>query len=565
MGVIADFRTGASALMERWQFMRQAGITFKGKRDTYEIFGYQRTISTKDYRDRYARGDIAARVVECYPKATWRGGATLQEDQDPEVTTVFEEACEALSARLNIWPIFERANILARLSQYSVLLIGTRDGNLAQPLPRGTSTDDIIYLTPFSGGGGPGQSRGSGGGFESTDATIASFVEDPRDPRFGLPLTYNLRRMNITTPTLQNVVHWSRVVHIAEGILDDEVYGQPCLENIWNRLDDWDKVLGGGAEAFFQRANAGINLNLDKDVAMTTKPNKEADKQLQEEFEEYSNNITRLLRTRGMEVRQLGSDVADFSRPADAIITAIAGAKGIPKRILLGSEMGQLASGQDRDNWDTQVQDYRTSFAGPRVVRQFVDRLIEFGYLPKPVQYEVIWPTVSNLTEDEKATGAQKWASVNATAGTTIFSEDEIRYKWYGLEPLEEQDDERSKADLAMKMAGVNRTQGTILLTPDEIRDVAYGWPPLSPEEMTPVGGIQQGGGNIPGSFEPPKEELTPGEGPEGAEELEAKLESTLEPTAAQQASLLRVLEDAIRSRDTEVIDAILGMRRREA
>jgi uncharacterized protein len=548
MGVIHDFRTGASALLERWQFLRQAGVTFKGKRDTYEIFGYQRDITNKDYRDRYARGDIATRIVECYPKATWRDGARIQEDEDPKVTTDFEQAWITLNSRLGVWATFERTNILARLSQYAILLIGTKDGELSDPLPRGTSADDVIYLSPFAGGGGPGK-RSTSGSAAFVDVTIATYVEDPRDPRFGLPLTYQLSRIDVSSPLLQKPVHWSRVVHVAEGLLDDEIYGQPCLENIWNRLDDWDKVMGGGAEAFFQRANAGLNLNLDKDVAIATQPNPAAEQALKDEFDEYSNNITRLLKTRGMEVKQLGSDVADFSRSADAIITAIAGAKGIPKRILTGSEMGQLASGQDRDNWDTQIQDYRTSFAGPKIVRQFIDRLIEFGYLPKPVSYAVIWPTVSNLTEDEKASGAAKWASVNSVAGQTVFSADEIRYKWYSLEPLAETDDETFKAELATKMATANRTQGTMLLTPDEIRETAYGWPPLAPEEMTAVGAPTPQYG-----FGAPKEV---------APEVEPLIDADDALIAAQQrAGLLRVLEEAIRSRDTDVIDAILGVKR---
>ena len=533
MGALANFRAGASTLLERWQFMRQAGITFKGKRDTYEIFGYQRQITNKDYRDRYARGDIATRIVDCFPKACWRDGAKIQEDPDPKVSTDFEDAFISLNTRLHLWSTFERANILARLGTYSVLLIGSKDGRLDQELPKGSSPDDIIFVTPFSGGGGPAQRTPSGSSSSYMDATIQSFETDPSNPRFGLPLTYQLQRLDVASPAMQKPVHWSRIIHVAEGTLDDEIYGQPCLENIWNRLDDWDKVMGGGAEAFFQRANAGLNLNLDKDVAIATTPDKESEQALKDEFEDYSNNITRLLKTRGMDVKQLGSDVADFSKSADAIITAIAGAKGIPKRILTGSEMGQLASGQDRDNWDTQIQDYRTSFAGPRIVRQFIDRLIAYGYLPTPVQYEIVWPTVSNLTEDEKAQGAQKWAAVNQTAGRMVFSPDEIRYKWYGFEPVEESDRDASKAELAVKMATANRTQGLTIFTPDEIRETTYEWEPLDPEQMTPISSAAPNFG-----FGPPQM---------GDE---------------QRAALLHTLEAAIRENKTDVIDAMLGMKR---
>jgi hypothetical protein len=38
----------ASMLMERAQLARLAGITFDGKRDLYNIFGYSRSLTTAD-------------------------------------------------------------------------------------------------------------------------------------------------------------------------------------------------------------------------------------------------------------------------------------------------------------------------------------------------------------------------------------------------------------------------------------------------------------------------------------------------------------------------------------
>ena len=42
-------RALASALLERWQWARQAGITFEGKRDLYEALGYTRELSIAQY------------------------------------------------------------------------------------------------------------------------------------------------------------------------------------------------------------------------------------------------------------------------------------------------------------------------------------------------------------------------------------------------------------------------------------------------------------------------------------------------------------------------------------
>ena len=423
----AEMRTLASVILERYRFARQAGLTFNDARDLYAALGYAREITIKDYRDRYARGGVAKRIVEAYPKATWRGGVELMEDENPKVTTKFEETWEELEKRLKIWSVLFRADVLAGLSTYSVILIGA-PGDFSQELPKG-KPEQLLYLTPFCGGGGPAI---TGESSLYVDATIQTFETNANSPRFGLPTTYQLRRMDVHSPELQKPVHWSRIIHIAEGCLDNDVYGVPVLENIWNLLDDLEKVTGGGAEAFWLRANQGLNLNLDKDVELTP----EAASKLTAEVDEYRHNISRILKTRGMEVQTLGSDVANFSNPADAILTQIAGSKGIPKRILMGSEMGQLASGQDADNWATQVQDRRTGYAAPSIVQPLVDRLIDYGYLPKPKQYEVVWPVIESLTELERAQGASSWASTNSTQGSIVFLPEEIRDHWYGLEPL---------------------------------------------------------------------------------------------------------------------------------
>lgn len=504
----AEIRSLTSVLLARYQFLRQAGLTFGGARDMYETLGYSRILTNTMYRDTYLRGGIAKRIVEAYPKATWRGGVDLQEDEDPDVSTPFEMAWEELQQKFQLWPKLQRVDILAGLGSFSVLLIGA-PGELNEELPKG-SPDRLLYFTPFAGGGGPAMSQGGGqtaAGPTSAgyvDATIMEFVSDTKDPRFGLPLTYQLRRLDVTSADFLKPVHWSRVLHVAEGLLDNEVYGQPTLENVYNLLEDLEKVTGGGAEAFWLRANQGMNLNLDKDMTLGT----EAAAKLVDEVEEYRNNISRILKTKGMDVNMLGSDVANFSNPADAILTQIAGSKGIPKRILMGSEMGQLASGQDQDNWSSQVQDRRTAYAGPNIVRPFVDRLIKYGYLPKPSKYDVVWPTVEELTEIEKAQGVTAWSGAKTADGKGVFTTSEIRQKWYRMEPL----------------------------TPEQVAEMT---PPAPPAPEMPAGAPQADAGA----------------------KIDPKTGKPAEPKTAEAGDLLLALEQAIVTGDTDTIDEICGVR----
>lgn len=442
---MAELRSleATSILLDRLRFARQHGITFEGARDEYTTFGYDRLISPRQYRDEYARGGIAGRIIDAYPNATWRGTMELIEDEDPKKDTEFEKAWKELDRSLQIQAKLLRLDKLASLSSYAVLLIGVSGVNndFESEMPKVTSRSagKVIYLTPFIGGGGPGSNNRSHlSSAIDTDATIYEFETDPRSVRFGLPKSYQIKRLDVASPVFQRPVHWSRVIHVAEGLLDDDVYGQPRLERVWNLLADLRKVTGGGAEAFWLRANQGLHLNVDKDMALPDAQN--AISALKEQAEEYKHQLTRWLRTRGVEVNTLGSDVANFANPADAILTQIAGALGIPKRVLTGSEMGELASSQDRENWRDQINGRQTGYAGPYIVRPLVDRLISYGYLPTPRKgpeaYEVRWPQIQTLTEDERAQGASQWASTNSTQGSIVFTEEEIRDKWYGMAPL---------------------------------------------------------------------------------------------------------------------------------
>lgn len=73
------------------------------------------------------------------------------------------------------------------------------------------------------------------------------------------------------------------------------------------------------------------------------------------------------------------------------------------------------------------------SHASPRIVRQLVNWLVTYGYLPTP-QRTLSAPT--ELTDLERADGARRWAEVNKIMGSVVFTDDEIRKRWYGLEPL---------------------------------------------------------------------------------------------------------------------------------
>src|SRR6266702_1307485 len=423
MGAVEKLRNLASLMTVRREFASIFGTTFGGKRDLYETLGYTRILKIQDYRLRFRRNAVAGRVIEAHPKATWRGGGEIIEDLDPNTETTFEKAWDDFAKRLKIWRIFARADMLGGFGQHSTILIGA-PGALNTPLNSVKSPDDIAYLKPYM------QDR----------LSIKELDTDPTSPRFGLPDMYLLRGTPREFSLVQEPVpltvgmtdvHWSRCLHVCDD-LEDAIYGLPRLERVWNLLDDLEKVTGGGAEAFWMRANPGYQFDLDKEIELT--PEKE--KELEEQVDKLVHNMQRVVRTRGVKVETLGSDVANFANPAASIIAQISAGTGIPQRILMGSERGELASTQDRDNWFDQIVDRRDQFAVPNVINPFVDRLIEIGALPKPKQYQVRWSQLKSLDDGQKADLGIKYATVNKYQGETVITSDEIRDKCYGLPPL---------------------------------------------------------------------------------------------------------------------------------
>lgn len=430
---VGRFALFVNQLVQRAALAARAGKQFDGRRNLYEILGYKNALQYDDYCARYERGDIAGQIVDAPAAATWRNAPVVQEDDDETKDTLFEEAWKDIAERLKAVHYCERVDRLAGIGRYAVLLIGVRSGtavDFQEPLDDGSLSGpgDVIYLAPFS----------------ERSAQIKRWVRDPQDPRFGRPEMYEVDfGTEVTSGGLsKRLVHHSRLLHIADGLLEDEVYGRPRLMRVFNRLDDLDKVVGGSAEMFWQGAHKGLQFDLRDDA--TLPPEDEA--RLTAEIDEYMHNLRRYIRTAGIDIKPLQGEVANPKEHFEALLSLIAGATRIPKRVLLGAERGELASSQDETNWNAYITERQKHFAEPQVLRPFIDRLIALGALPQPAEpYKVKWPNLFELDEkgkaevaDRKASAIQKYAPFGDTERVMPIAE--FREKVLGLEaePSEE-------------------------------------------------------------------------------------------------------------------------------
>ena len=390
MGMSLDqFKANASVLLQRATLALRAGLQFDGERDLYKVFGYKNDPKFMDYLAKYTRQDIVARVVDAPAAALWRN--------PPEITgsDSFTKIWDDLNKQYRIWNKLERVDRLCGLGQFAVLLVGFDDGNNPEMPVRGRNGTKILYLQPYS----------------VNAAVVTKSNSDPADERYGKPEEYEItvtdpsvasiapaatKRATSTTKTI--LVHYTRVLHVAEGLLEDDVYGVPRLGKIYNLFDDLAKVVGGTAETYWLTANRGLQADVDKEMDL----NKDDAKALTDELEEYQHQLRRIIRTRGVTIKPLGSETPNPEPTFNMLIALVSGATGIPRRILLGSEAGQLASEQDRANWAERIEERRNNFGEPLVLDPLIKLLHNAGVLPTDdVAYK--WPEAFRMNPLERA------------------------------------------------------------------------------------------------------------------------------------------------------------------
>lgn len=402
------------------------GYQYGSYRDMYNILGYPTEIEYDDYLGRYERQDISGRIVDLPAVDTWRkapivsDGNSSTAQENPKST--FIQGLRWMIEKRRLWHYFQRADRVAGIGRYGVLLIGIKDGKPLEEAALAGSLSkpgDLLYFSVFS----------------ENSATIDELEADPSNERYGQPKMYTL---DMGEGLADETVAWNRTLHLADDLLEDEVYGRPRLQRVFNRLNDMEKITGGGSEATWKVMYQG--LHADVRDGFTTGGQSADD--LNDEIDEYIHGLRRFIRTQGVDVKALGSSVVDPTGLYNIIIGLIAAAADIPQRILVGSERGDLASTQDAATWAGQIVARQTGYAEPVILRPFIDRMIMLGALPQPDsgRYSVEWPPLFEMSSLQKVELADKVASAVQKiappgAPDMVMEPGEFRETYLGLAP----------------------------------------------------------------------------------------------------------------------------------
>ena len=432
--------------ISRASLAERIATTHRGRRDLYRTLGYDRRIDYEHAISRVHRDGIAFRVVHAFPRDTWRYAPFITEDPEQdylerfnrEDRTPFEAALDEVISRHKVWFKMRQLDALACIGRYSVMAFGlqndTRESLRRPPRRQQRSADHLLFLALYS----------------ESNAEIDTLVNDFASPRFGDVEFYKIdtsrhksgtdRRQRPTSPLPEFRVHASRVIHVAEHVLEDQIYGISKLQIIWNRLHDLDKILGGSAEQLWIAGSRAVFGTTQEGFAF--KPTDDALKDFKKQVEEWIDGFRNFILGQGIDIQPMVASVADPMSHYNIQIDTIAGSHGIPKRMLIGSERGELASTQDVQNWLTQIMTRQEEFTTPCMVRAFVDKLIEFRIVPEPQNdYFVRWRDLLALSDQEVARIAADWGnaarsfSQAAATGSSPVADTEAR-EFMGL-PME--------------------------------------------------------------------------------------------------------------------------------
>jgi hypothetical protein len=379
-------------LLERGRLAVKMGKSFDGNRDLYAALGYPLDITFEQYLAKFKRQGLAKVVVRKPVNACWRARPPIDESHDAQ--TPLELEWDKLVRERRVYHYLARADTLACIGQYAVLFLGFSDGlPVDQPVQQ---ADKLLYLMPYA------QSR----------AKIVEWEDDTSNPRYGQPKIYELSQRVYAASSFSTTpvrVHWSRVIHVINEPIDSETVGTPALEAVYNDLQNLELVSGGSAEMFWRGALPGMLVEKKDNYG---KPDQDA---LDQHLYAYIHKLSRILKVEGVDVKMLAAQVADPTGHAGLYIDLIAAATGIPKRILMGSERGELSSTEDKENWALTIDERRREHCEPNLLRPFADRLIDKKTLPEPKSgtYSFAWPDASAPTEEKRVEiGAKRAAAL---------------------------------------------------------------------------------------------------------------------------------------------------------
>ena len=377
------------------------------RRDIYQECGFPKSITQELLYGLYKRNPIAKKIITVRPNHSWKVTPEIFEISDAEETTEFEKAISELHSQMRssdipsenqeetgwyrdelgspLWELFKEVDIKCGvgLLGFSVILIGFDDGKpLSEPLEKGKAKR-VLYCDVY----------------DEKDIDIQEYYTDPTKKNYLQPMMYSLKNTSANNERTVKA-HHTRVIHVANSVMSSAVEGVSRLENSFNLIHGSDKLIGAAPEGYWKMAFTKMLLEALPGI---TKSDVDIPS-LKSDIKNWENGLQGVMGVFGLKGNPISPKVTDPGPFIDMLVDLVAVGEDIPKRILQGSERGELASSQDKQEWNEVIRERQLRFISPCIIAKFLNRLIWAGVLPEPKQgFKIEWPNMNELDLKEAA------------------------------------------------------------------------------------------------------------------------------------------------------------------
>lgn len=452
---------------DRFMWQRgQGGGEPDSRRDLRDDCGWPAAPDPSLYDDLYNYDTIAARVVALPAWQSWKLDPWVYETDDEDETPFevsFDNMVAALRGEANwyrpkqeqggnpFFAVLRRADILSRRGRYGCVWLGFNDDEDPRTPVQGLVEKNSLALevdrsdkkkpqlvkkfTPeqekaatnrgysiarneelqakVKAGQDTGRKLLFMRPYPEAQAQITRWEVNRNSPRYCMPLEYSITTLDpfagswgSSMPTTTQLVHWSRVIPIADTYhhaTSSDVLATPAMQVPLYDILDGRKISGIGSEGYYRNAMLKLFFEtipqLGADVVVD-------DEGLRDMMERMENGPDRHGRLTGMHANPVAPTAVDPTPFLDAKYKRIAVHMGKPKRIFEGSERGELSSDQDEKQDAGEVKGRQERYVNESIIAPTINRLIMVGIVaePGPEGFCIEWPDVHIADEMQQST-----------------------------------------------------------------------------------------------------------------------------------------------------------------
>lgn len=368
-------RVGLAGAVERGQalFIPQAGTGGGGE--------YGAAITNAHREFAVTREPVAHRMVFTVAHDVWDNWFKLklsgtEENAEAEASTQFDKHVQDELRRLRAKEELTRLSVFERGFGWAILAVGYKGSTDHSKPVKKDEAAEIEEIVPY----GPLQ------------ISKVDTVQDPKNPRYGLPEVYQVRREG----SVGNLnVHWTRCIHVATRRFKHFYEGLSVLDPVWDRIVELRNICWGMGQTMF-RYGSGF-----PDITFT---NAEL-----EQIEDYiSSGAFSNISARSYFVHNENQKLEFKGAAANAlnpeqyylpIMEQISMGSGIPLAILKGAQAGALTGSEvnEREYWGL-ISDEQSAYEP--AVRDLVGKIL--GVDAEENEFTFDWKSGMELTELEK-------------------------------------------------------------------------------------------------------------------------------------------------------------------